>query len=1070
MSALFKTFDVFGKRTSGELTYRESPPENSLAVTRNKIILDYIISHVDHDKRPYLQVSILGRPIVGLLDSGATQTVIGNSGYYILSQLGLKITTRETKCTVADGGVCISPGYIKTPITLQGKTIWLDILIVPSLKHCLILGIDFWAKMEIVPNMRDDVWHFADDSSLATLENPSDPASFLSEAQQKQLQQLLEDKFSLMGNELGCTSVGEHEIELLPNTTPIKQRWYPVSPPKQKIIDEELNYMLENEIIEPSNSAWSSPVCLVPKKDGTYRFCVDYRQLNSVTKKDAYPLPNVSNILDNLRDAKFLSSLDIKAAFHQVMVKESSREYTAFTVPGRGLYQFRRLPFGLSNSPATFQRIIDKILGPDLLPYVFVYLDDIIVISGDFDTHLKILRLVLDRLLQAGLVVKKEKCFFCRPQLKYLGFVVDRYGLHPDPDKVNSILHIPVPQNVREMRRFIGTASWYRRFVPNFSSIVAPLTRLTKRNVKWLWSEECDAAFQLLKEKLSTPPILTCPDFDRQFIVQTDASDHGIGAVLTQNFEDGERVICYLSRSLTRSERNFSTTEKECLAVVWAVEKLRHYLELTSFKVITDHHSLIWLNNLKDPQGRLARWSLRLMPYNFEIFHRKGKFNVVPDMLSRSVPSAVNAIELSSDSISSDFHSTKDRWYLKMKSRLIENPDTYPQWRIEKDVILKYVSCAYPDMQDESTCWKIVVPKEFRGDLIRSIHEDIKSGHPGIFKTYWRLRARYYWPKMKADVARIVRRCITCLEYKPDYKAQGGYMGTRPVVSEPWEMISMDFVGPLPSSNGFKYIFVVTDYFSKFILPFPLRSANARNMCKILEEQIFLVYGVPRFVISDNGPQMRHRIYRDLCDKYKIRKILTPYYSPHCDPTERSNGIIKTVLSCYVKDNHKSWSNHIAAVGCAIRTARQETIGCSPFYVNFGREYRGSADAYDHPLPSKYLSPKDYAEGKQTGYKALFEDIKKRLDEAQERNRRRYNLRRRPVEYRVGDTVMLKNHVLSDATKGFTAKLAKKFVGPFKISKRIGYCVYQLADTDGKERGNWHTKDLKPCLGDEADV
>ena len=360
------------------------------------------------------------------------------------------------------------------------------------------------------------------------------------------------------------------------SSDPIKQRYYPVSPVMMRHIDAELEKMLADDIIEPSSSPWSSPILLVPKKDSGYRFCVDYRKLNQVTKKDAYPIPYVSSILDRLRGAKYLSSLDIKSAYWQIPVSPCSREYTAFTVPGRGLYQFRRMPFGLSNAPAVWQRLIETVLGADLEPFVFVYLDDIIVISECFEDHLSILKKIFERVAAAGLTLSRDKCQFCRYELRYLGYVVDRRGLRVDQEKVSAILSIKTPTCVSELRSFLGMASWYRRFVRDFSSISAVLTNLLKKNRKWLWSDECQEAFQKLKECLVSAPILSCPDFSRPFTVQTDASAYGLGAVLPQSYEDGEKVVCFLSRSLNKAERNYSTTERECLAVVWALDKCGH--------------------------------------------------------------------------------------------------------------------------------------------------------------------------------------------------------------------------------------------------------------------------------------------------------------------------------------------------------------------------------------------------------------------------------------------------------------------------------------------------------------
>lgn len=475
----------------------------------------------------------------------------------------------------------------------------------PELPNYLILGMDFWLSFGIIPDFSKNCWNFLDKEPVLTGINNIASVEVLDGEKRHQLDSLVGKYFSNMGDKVGKCKIVEHKI--IAESEPIKQRAYRVSPIVQKHIDSEIKTMLENDIIEPSNSPWSSPVVMVPKKDGSYRFCVDYRRLNKVTKKDAYPIPYIATILDNLRNSQWLSSLDIKSAYWQICLAEDSRELTAFTVSGRGLYQFKRMPFGLTNSPATFQRLVDRLLGPELEPNAFVYLDDIIVATDTFEKHLKVLEKIFERFIEAGLTFSKEKCNFCIPELKYLGYVVSSKGLHVDVDKVRAILELKPPKNATEIRRVIGMASWYRRFIPSFPHLINPLTELLKKNRKWEWSKECERSFQSLKNALVSAPILSCPDFSKPFVVQTDASAYGIGAVLSQQLEDGEHVICYVSRSLSRAERNYSTTERECLAVIFAIEKLRPYLEGYKFTVVTDHHSLVWLHNLKEPTGRLAR-------------------------------------------------------------------------------------------------------------------------------------------------------------------------------------------------------------------------------------------------------------------------------------------------------------------------------------------------------------------------------------------------------------------------------------------------------------------------------
>lgn len=1045
-------------------------PSNKRASTKDPNFphapfLDFIIAHAHQDERPYLRLTVLDRPFLGLLDSGATRTIVGQPGYQFLKELGFSLQPHVMTCTVANGQSCESIGTMYVPMTLMGRTHLVDLLVVPALHHQLILGIDFWKTMGVVPDLRQNAWHFS--NAIATIDTRVGDGllerSTLSREERLALEKLIADKIAVMGTSLGLCNMADHEIELLPGTKPIKQRYYPVSPSKQKVIDEEVSSMLEQGIIEPSRSAWSSPVCLVRKKDGSYRFCIDFRQLNAVTKKDAYPLPYMSAILDQLRDARYLSTIDIKSAYYQIPMNAASKGYTAFTVPGRGLFQFCRMPFGLSNAPATWQRVIDRVLGADLQPSVLVYLDDIIIVSQTFEEHLHTLSLVFDRLHAAGLVVSPDKCQYCRPQLRYLGYIVDGQGLHPDPEKVEAILTIPRPKNVTEIRRFVGTASWYRRFIPDFASLLAPLTQLTKRRVTWKWTPECEESFRTVKERLVTAPILACPDFNRTFILQTDASAYGIGAVLSQEYPDGEKVIAYLSRSLTRTERNYSCTEREALAVIFAVEKLRHYLEGVHFKVITDHHSLLWLQKLKDPQGRLARWVLRLQPYDFELIHRKGRDHVVPDCLSRAVPdSSVAEVSLVEVDDRQTYSPSKDRWYRRMIQMVEEDPRKYKTWRIENGVLFKYVTCAIPELSRNSDCWKLVIPKEGRAELLQRCHDIPTAGHVGTYKTYWRLRQRYYWPKMRIDVMRYVKSCHVCAAHKPEQRAPAGLMGTRPDIREPWRMVSLDFIGPLPrSTHGNIHCLVVTDFFSKYVVLFPLRSANAQSLVKCVEEGIFLVYGAPQYLICDNGTPMKSTAFRELCSRYRTQISYTASYLPRADPTERVNRVVKTMISSFVRGNQRKWDECLAAIGCAIRTARHETTGQTPYFINFGREHRLHGSEFAEQIIDDVPNIDREIENRQKGFTKLYNDVARRLQSCRERSKRIYDLRRRSVQYTPGQRVWRRNKCQSDALRFFNAKLAPKFVGPFTVRRKVGAWTYELQDELGISKGVWHVQDLK---------
>lgn len=1028
--------------------------KKSVSVEQNAV-LNFILASAQNDERPYLQVSILGKLVLCLLDSGASRTIAGQAGCEFLMNLGFRVRPIAMHCTVANGNHCQVTGVVSVPIQLREQIKILDILLVPSVVTTFILGTDFWVSFGVVPDLRRGEWKF---SSEEPEMNISQISTFLTAEQQQQLDDLLLTSFPVCNdNELGCTNLVEHEI--LCDSPPIKQRYYPISPKMQEIVDKELNEMLRLGVVQKSTSPWSSPILLVPKRDNTYRFCVDYRKLNKVTQHDAYPLPYVSATLDKLRDARYLSSLDVKSAYWQIKMSEKSRPFTAFTVPNRGLFEFLRMPFGLMNSPSTWSRLIDRILGPELEPHVFAYLDDIIIVTQTAEKHLEVLREVFRRLSEAGLKLSKDKCRFCLPELRYLGYVVDKCGLHVDPEKVEAILKFPTPTTVTEVRRFVGMASWYRRFVPNFSTVISPLTQLLRKNTRFNWSPACENAWTNIKNLLVSAPVLACPDFSKEFIIACDASDFGVAAVLSQMHEDGERVIAYHSKSLTRQERNYSTSEKELLAVLFGVTKFRPYIEGAHFKVITDHHAIVWLHKLDNPSGRLARWSAHLSQYNFTVEHRKGRENVVPDCLSRAVPKLEAVVEES--------NTIADRWYTNLFHKVATNPLKFTTFRIDDNKLYKAVKSRYPGLTSFTDLWREIVPKGNRAKLLHLAHDIPTSGHLGVYKTFHRLADRYYWPKMKTDVIRYVKHCTTCIRTKPEQRKTAGQMGGHSQISRPWEVISTDLIGPLPrSQKGFQYILVVTDIFSKFTLCFPLRQATSARIVEHLENNVFLVFGVPRAIISDNGPQYKSKDYLKLLERYKIQPRHVSCYNPKANPTERVNRVIKTMLIAYVSENHRTWDKFLAQVTCALRTAKHETTELTPYFINFGHEMILSGK--DHPFSVNEPPNHEVLSKRATEFAKLYGDVRSRLQKAYEKSKERYDLRHRPVQFYPNQVVWRKNFVLSDASKYFAAKLADKYIGPFLIHKRISPTTYILKKYNNEVLpGTWSVEHLKPHPGDD---
>lgn len=433
-----------------------------------------------------------------------------------------------------------------------------------------------------------------------------------------------------------CTNLTEHEIKLKEDGKPFKQRAYRLSPFHKEVLKKEVNYLLHHGLAEPSSSPYSSPCVLVKKPDGSFRMCTDYRKLNSISVADNYPLPLIDQLLDNIGQAKFVSKIDLLKGYYQIPLEEKAKLMSAFITPF-GLYQYTVMPFGLMNAPATFQRVMDQLLGS--IEGVGVYLDDIVIYSATWEEHLMILQKVFKKLQEAGLTINLEKSEFGKATVQYLGFEVGKGLLAPVNANIEGIRKASPPATRKQLQSFIGMAGFYRRFCPNFSAIIAPLTDLTSPKTKFVWTSECQESFEKVKTILTSRPVLQAPDFNKKFVIQVDASDCGIGAVLLQ--EDDSAIlhpVCFLSTKLKKHQKAYSTIEKETLALITALKKFEVYVNRPrneEILVLSDHNPITFLNKMKNNNQRLTRWSLSLQPYNIKVEHISGKNNIVADYLSR---------------------------------------------------------------------------------------------------------------------------------------------------------------------------------------------------------------------------------------------------------------------------------------------------------------------------------------------------------------------------------------------------------------------------------------------------
>ncbi|UYV61070.1 K02A2.6-like, partial [Cordylochernes scorpioides] len=828
---------------------------------------------------------------------------------------------------------------------------------------------------------------------------------------------------------------------------PTKQRPYRVAPRERQIIQDEVNKMEKLDIIQPSESPWASPVVLIRKKDGSWRFCVDYRRLNKITKKDVYPLPRIDDTLDCLRGARFYSSMDLQSGYWQIDVEESDREKTAFITPD-GLYEFKVMPFGLCNAPATFERMIDNLLKGLKWTICLCYLDDIIVFSDGFEEHLRRLQLVLNCLKKAGLCLNSKKCKFGAKTITVLGHEVSENGIRPDQEKIRAVRDFATPRSLKEVRSFLGLSSYYRRFIPNYAHVAQPLNDLLKKDSAFNWNQEEQNAFEALKSALISEPALGHFDYSSPTEIHTDASNYGIGAVLVQIQKGKERAIAYASRTLNKAEKNYSTTERECLAIIWAINIFRPYVFGQPFTIVTDHHSLCWLTNLKDPCGRLARWALRLQEFDVTVVYKSGRKHQDADCLSRSpleysedmeedIPSIVTLQNFSEEQMN-------DQAIRKIADKLQSSPN---------NSFVKIDNTLYRKNYDPmGKPWLLVVPRHLRQELLKNFHDSPTAGHLGFTKTYDRIRKKYYWPGMYRTVRRYVAHCSDCQRRKHQPQLPSGHLQPIPVPEVAFEKVGMDLLGRFPTSEGGnRWIIVCTDYLTKYAITKALPTSESMEVAKFFIEDVILKHGAPRELITDRGRNFTSSMISDLNNQCRITHRKTTAYHPQTNGlTERLNKTIADMLSMYVDVNHKDWDRILPFVTFAYNTAKQESTGFTPFFLVHGREAE---------TPLDVLFPKLLPEDDD-----FIQTLGARAEEA--RKLARIHSMRSQGSNNSSSSSKITLLV------GYSEKLMRRYFGPYKVTRKISDVTYEV-ETFENQQGRRKTKDLvhigrmKPYLNPE---
>ena len=765
--------------------------------------------------------------------------------------------------------------------------------------------------------------------------------------------------FSKEGDPISSTSLVEHEIytEGPPVRLPFRRQNPLVRAQEQSQVKE----MLRDGVIRSSISPWASPVVMVKKKDGSMRFCVDFRKVNDATIKDAHPLPRIDDTLESLHGAKFFSTLDLKSGYWQVPIREQDKEKTAFRTCSGQLYEFNQLPFGLCNAPATFSRLMDRALAGLAWNICLYYLDDIIVFSASWEEHLERLRAVFERLRRANLKLGAAKCHLARREVSFLGYKVTPEGLEPEPKLMEAIDKLTPPTSVTEVRSFLGLVGYYRRFIKRFSDKAAPLNALLHKEQEWSWTPQCQEAFDLLKGEISRKPVSAYLDFNKPFRLYTDASNLGLGAILAQYQEGKERIICCASRTLNNAETNYSTTKKECLAIVWGVHMFRPFLMATQFEILTDHYALQWLRTMKNESALLHRWAASLEDYRFTILHRPGKLQGHVDGLSR----------------------------LPLES---------PTFTLEG---------------------KIQVREEEAEEVIKGVH---RQGHLGEHKTWKAFNRKFITAEGRKKCREIVRTCPEC-QLGKDYKQRHLPKGTIES-SKPWDVVSIDIMGPFPYDDKAKrFIVTMMDVHSRYIMAIPVQNHTAQTVSKCLYEHVMAYFGVPRSILSDRGAEFTSSVWESLTQILGSNiRMASPYYPQGNAVIERSHRTLNNMLRTMLLEKRgQGWSTLLPSIMLYMNSMIQEQTGVSACEILFGQNPNLPSDLSFAPATPVMEDREGYVKQ----LKRELGDMTAKLSRilGQERNQEEN-------PFSVGERVVIT--ILPSENRN---KLLAKWKGPFTITK-----------------------------------
>jgi len=739
------------------------------------------------------------------------------------------------------------------------------------------------------------------------------------------------NKWHKITAESGFASSIKHNIthQIITTGNPVVSKVRKLSTEKMLAAKQEFDFLIREGICRPSNSPWSSPLHLVKRKDGRWRPCGDYRRLYAITRSNRYPIPLLHDFAHQLHGCQVFSTLDLTKAYHQLPIEPDDIPKTAICTPF-GLFEFTRMTFGLCNAAQTFQRFINWVLRD--LAFCFVYIDDVLIASKSEEEHLTHLEQIFQRFEENGLVINLEKCHFLKSELNFLGHLISSEGIKPASDKVAAINNFKRPENVKDLRRFLGMINFYRRFLPKAAKHQLLLNEYLKGNKKdgskkINWDSNSIESFETVKKELCIATLLAFPDPLAKLALFVDASNTAIGAAIQQFVNNSWQPLAFFSVKLNSAQRKYSTYDRELLAIYQSIKYFRHNLEGRNFTIFTDHKPLIFAfrQNLDKASPRQFRHLDFISQFSTDIQHISGSHNVVADTLSR-----VDEIKCSP---TLDFEAIA-------KAQLSD--EVFKEFLKEKKFIFQkspiFGSKIQIYCENSSNRLRPYIPKDFRYQVFKSVHD---IAHPGIRSTNKLLTSKFFWPSINKDSNEWSRACLSCQKSKITRHVKNPPNLFEPV-SKRFHVIHIDIVGPLPVSQGFRYCLSIIDRFTRWPEAIPLSNCTAETCAEAICREWIARFGVPRSIITDQGRQFESDLFRELAKIMGFKRNRTTAYHPQSNGfIERWHRTLKTTLLTY---NCQSWSQALPFVLLGLRTAVREEFSATPAELVYGEPIRLPGD------------------------------------------------------------------------------------------------------------------------------